>query len=251
MKQLKLILFALLSLLVVSCGNDGNNEPEIAPIRFAQQDYTIRMGVTSFIDYYDGGGLYELSVGNPNVLGECSIDAANHRLSVSPKGMGESTLTVKDILANSSVTLKFTVTNFYLSFSIIEIEGANNNPCLNTDGEIRFIRNADNTKSVELFTLDHMTNKEALVGEGNFDMIRDGYIYKLRMDLQSPESDSFKSFEYRLGGDAEYLTIFNLYFDFGWDKQPQSKSLPAKQICMIMTDESNGCQITCKMLPLN
>lgn len=160
-------------------------------------------------------------------------------------------LTVKDILANSSVTLKFTVEDFYLSFSIIEIEGANNNPCLTTDGEIRFIRNADNTKSVKLFAIDHMTNKEALVGKGNFDMIRDGYIYKLRMDLQSRESDGLESFEYILGGDSEYLKIFNLYFDFGWDKQPQSKSLPAKQIRMIMTDESNGCQITCKMLPLN
>jgi len=93
---------------------DSNSDPEIYPIRFGQTDYTIRFGVRSSISFVDGGGLYELTASNADVLGKYYIDNDTKTLIVIPTAKGESTLTVTDVKTNTSVTLKFTVEDFYL-----------------------------------------------------------------------------------------------------------------------------------------
>ena len=107
MKKLIAPFVLILSLLIVSCGND--DEPDIYPIRFEQQDYIVRWGIGTSISFMDGGGVYELTASNPEVLGNFYIDNDVHSLFVFPKSVGESYLTITDILANSAVTLKFTV----------------------------------------------------------------------------------------------------------------------------------------------
>ena len=99
-------------LFMVSCGND--DDPEICPIRFGQTDYTIRVGVRSSISFVDGGGVYELTASNPNVLGKYYIDDDTQTLIVIPTAKGEATLTVTDVKTNTPVSLKFTVEDFYL-----------------------------------------------------------------------------------------------------------------------------------------
>ena len=131
-------------LFVVSC--DSNNDPEIYPIRFGQTDYTIRVGVGSSISFVDGGGVYELTASNPDVLGKFYIDDDTQTLIVIPTAKGESNLTVTDVKTNTPVTLKFIVEDFYLSFMVTEISGDNTNPYLKERNEIRFIRDEENTK---------------------------------------------------------------------------------------------------------
>lgn len=115
-------------LFVVSC--DSDNDPEIFPIRFGQTDYTILVGVRSPVSFVDGGGVYELTASNPDVLGKFYIDEDTQTLIVIPTAKGESTLTVTDVKTNTPVTLKFTVEDFYLSFMVMEISGDNTNPYL-------------------------------------------------------------------------------------------------------------------------
>ncbi len=67
-----------------------------------------------------------------------------------PSSVGESTLTINDVKAGTSVTLNFTVVDFYLSFIVSEIEGDNHNPYLSIGNEIRFIRDDENTRQMKI-----------------------------------------------------------------------------------------------------
>lgn len=125
---LKLAFLLIVSIFTAACSE--NNEPEIYPIRFGQTDYTIRFGVRSSISFVDGGGVYELTASNPDVLGKFYIDDDTQRLIVIPTAKGESTLTVTDVKTNTPITLKFIVEVFYLSFMVTEISGDNANPYL-------------------------------------------------------------------------------------------------------------------------
>ena len=98
-------------LFIVSC--DSNSDPEIYPIRFGQTDYTIRFGVRPSISFVDGGGLYELTASNADVLGKYYIDNDTKTLIVIHTAKCESTLTVTDVKTNTSVTLNFTVEDYY------------------------------------------------------------------------------------------------------------------------------------------
>lgn len=65
---LKFAFLLIVSIFTAACSE--NDEPEIYPIRFGQTDNTIRFGVHSSISFVDGGGLYELTASNPDVLGK-------------------------------------------------------------------------------------------------------------------------------------------------------------------------------------
>lgn len=88
---LKLAFLLIMSIFAAACSE--NDEPEIYPIRFGQTDYIIRVGVGTRIGFVDGGGVYELTASNPDVLGKFCIDIETKTLIVIPTAKGESTLT--------------------------------------------------------------------------------------------------------------------------------------------------------------
>lgn len=244
----KLILSFLcaICLFMVSCGN--GDEQVIRPICFEQQSYTIRLGVGASISFVDGGGIYELTASNPDVLGKFGIDIETHRLIINPARVGESSLMITDVLANATVTLKFTVEDFYLPFRVDEIEGENLNPYISAGGEIRFIRDGANTKRLKIYRLNHLTHKEDNVADGVFDISRsETNIFTLDMALHHSSIEELETFTYTMGGDGEYLNIFDKIFEYNWDKSIASKSQPVRRINMILTDTSNGCKITCSL----
>lgn len=247
----KIILFFLCSifLFTISCCND--DEPEIRPICFEQQNYTIRLGVGASISFVDGGGIYELKASNPEVLGNFGIDIETHRLLINPARLGESSLAITDVLANSTVILKLTVEDFYLSFSVDEIEGENTNPYISAGGEIRFIRDSDNTKRLKVYRLNHLTHKGEFVADGAFDIEQsETNIFILNMALHHSSTEELETFTYIMGGDGEYLNLFDNFFEYNWDKSIASKAQPVKRINMILTDSFNGCKMTCSLQPL-
>lgn len=248
MRNLIILFLFIVNLLMVSCGND--DEQDIYPIRFEQQEYTVRFGVGTNINFMDGGGVYELTASNPEVLGKFYIDNDVHSLFVFPKGVGESCLTITDVRANRSVTLKFTVENFYLSFDVDEIEGKNTNPYLKVGAAIIFNRDDNNTKQLEILWKDNLTHKWKCMGYGVFDIERsETNIFTLNMALHYNSSEELETFSYTLGGDGEYLNLFDKSFKFNWDKSIASKSQPVRRIQMILTDRFNGCKITCSLQP--
>ncbi len=245
----KLILSFLctICLFAVSCGNE---EPEIYPIRFNQNDYTIRVGVRANISFVDGGGMYDLTASNPDVLGKFYIDNDAHSLIVVPASIGESTLTITDVKTNSSVTLRFVVEDFYLSFRVDEIDGKNYNPYLTVGCEIRFIRDEDNTKRLKIYNLNHITHKTYKVAEGVFEIEKsETNIFTLNTALHHNPTEELETFSYTMGGDGEYLNLFDKIFEYNWDKGIASKSQPVKHIEMILTNQLNDCKISCSLQP--
>ena len=88
------------------------------------------------------------------------------------------------------------------------------------------------------------------VADGYFDIGRSAEnVFTMSMMFHTRHDEEFEGFNYTLGGDGEYLDLFNRYFGYGWDKNINWRSLPVKKIRMIMADPLNGCKITCSLLP--
>ena len=249
-KIFNLIMLMMACLLITAC--DDDNEPEtITPIHFEKRDYTIMFGKGAVIPFTGGGGVYELSASNPEVLGKFGIDMEMpFRLYIQPSKVGESDLTIKDVNAESSVTLHFTVENFYLSFKIDEIEGKNTNEFFEVGRELRFIRDEDNTKPVKVIWYQYMTFRPITCAEGIFDITRnEANIFTMDFALHQSHSEEVATYAYTMGGDGRYMTLFNSIFNFGWKKDVEkSRSQPVERIQMTLTDKSNDCKIICHLV---
>lgn len=245
-----IILFLLTCLFITACGNE--DEPNaVSPINFEKRDYTVMFGKRTVIPFIGGSGGYELTASNPEILGRFGIEMedSGHRLYIQPAKTGESYLTIKDVKAEATVTLHFIVEDYYLSFRIDEIEGANTNEFFEVGRELRFIRNEDNTRPVKVIWYNNMTFQPMIVGEGIFNISHSGtYLYTMEFSLHHKSDEEFALYEYTMGGDDEYMTMFDSIFNFDWEKNIaslSSRSQPVKRIEMILTDKSNGCKVTC------
>lgn len=247
-----IILFLLTCLFITACGNV--DEPNaVSPINFEKRDYTVMFGKRTVIPFTGGSGGYELTASNPEVLGRFGIEmeAPGHRLYIQPAKTGESYLTIKDVKTETTVTLHFIVEDFYLSFRIDEIDGTNTNEFFEVGREIRFIRNEDNTKPLKVIWYQNITFRPMTVGEGIFKIShRDTNIFTMEFSLHHKIDEEFALYEYTMGGDDEYMTMFDSIFNFDWEKNIaslSSRSQPVKRIEMILTDKSNGCKVTCSL----
>ncbi|MCM1390092.1 MAG: hypothetical protein NC216_07115 [Bacteroides sp.] len=247
------VIMLLTCLFITACS--GDNEPDaVTPIHFEQRDYTIMFGKEAVIPFTGGSGVYELTASNTEVLGKFGIEmeAPNHSLYIQPAKTGESYLTIKDVKAEATVTLHFIVEDFYLSFRIDEVDGTNTNEFFEVGREIRFIRNEDNTKPVKVIWYNNMTFQPMIVGEGLFNITRsDTNIFSMEFSLHHKSDEEFALYEYTMGGDGVYMTMFDSIFNFGWEKNVASltsKSQPVKRIEMILTDKNNGCKIACSLV---
>ena len=251
MNRLGLYFLALLQTLIIcSCNNNGD-EPTPEPIRFANQEYSIRLGVGTNISFVDGGGVYELSASNPEILGKYSIEVETKNLLINPAATGQSYLTIKDVIAGSLVTLNITVEDFYMSFRIDEIEGKNTNEYFDIGREIRFVRDADNTKPILIMRQNKLDYHWLTVGEGVFDISRsETEIFSMHMALHGNHNEELVAFEYTMSGDAGYMYIFDHWFGYNWPQATMSgRTLPVERCRMILTDTFNGCKITCTLQP--
>lgn len=246
-KLLSAILIFIVCLLVFACSDD--KEPEIYPIRFDQQDYSIFLGVGASISYVDGGGVYELAASDPEVLGKFGIDVETRHLMINPAKTGESTLTITDVRANSKVELHIKVEDFYCSFKVIEVEGDNQNPYIAREDEIRFVKTSDNFRQLLILREDHLSHQQKIVAEGDFDIERsETNIFTMQMGLHAKENEELEVFEYTIGGSGTILNLFNHFFDFDWEESVASKSsLPPQKIELVLVDADNNCKIACVM----
>ncbi len=249
------VIMLLTCLFITACSN--NNEPDdVAPISFEKRDYTVMYGKGAAIYFTGGSGDYELTASNPEVLGKVSIemDSPKHVLYVHPAKTGESDLTIKDEKTGSTVVLHFIVEDFYLSFRIDEIDGTNTNEFFDVGRVLRFIRNDANTKPVKVIWYSNLSFQPVTVGEGVFNITQsDTYVFTMDLSLHKSHSDDSATYdyEYTMGGDGTYMSIFDHVFNFGWEENVaslSSRSQPEARIEMILTDKSNGCKIKCTLM---
>ncbi len=237
---------------ITAC-NDDNHPKEIAPITFEKSEYSVMLGKGAAIPFSGGGGEFELTASDPEVLGRLGIDieSPNHILYIQPAKTGESYLTIKDVKAQVTVTLHFIIEDFYLSFSIREIDGTNVNDFFEIGREIRFIRDQENSRNVKVMKYQNMTFLPTIVGEGHFNINRnDNDIWTMDLSLHHSmtEDSATYDYEYTMGGDVEF--IFESVFDIDREKSTasaSSKSQPVKSVQMNLTDKNNGCKITCQL----
>lgn len=255
MNRNTIILFLLTCLFMTACSD--NDEPKdtdaITPITFGKSDYTVMFGKGAIIPFTDGGGVYELTASNPEVLGKFGIDVeTNNRLYVQPAKVGESYLTIKDVKAEAIVTLHVIVEDFYLPFVIDKIEGTNKNMFFAVGVTIKFIRNDDNTKPVKIEYSRPVTFKVETIAKGHFNITHsdaNNFVMDYSLHHSDGEDSKLYDYEYILGGNSEYMAMFDHIFDFGWENNVASspRSQPVKRIEMTLTDKSNGCKITCSL----
>lgn len=254
MNRNTIILFLFTCLFITACSD--NDEPKdtdaIIPITFGKRDYAVMFGKGAVIPFTDGGGVYELTASNPEVLGKFWIDMeTNNQLYIQPAKVGDSYLTIKDVKAEAIVTLHVIVEDFYLPFVIDKIEGNNQNMFFVVGAAIKFIRNGDNTKPVKIEYSRPMTFKVETIAEGHFNITRSDtnkFVMDFSLHHSNGEDSKLYDYEYILGGDGEYMTMFDHIFDFGLEKNIfSSKSQPVRRIEMTLTDKSNGCKITCSL----
>lgn len=248
------VIMLMTCLFITACSD--NDEPKVpdtvTPITFGKSYYTIMFGQETLIPFTDGGGDYVLTASNPEVLGKFGIDMeTNSRLCIQPAKAGESYLTIKDVKTETTVILHFTVEDFYLPFVIEKIEGTNTNDFFVVGATIKFIRNDDNTKPIKIEKSRPVTFEIEKIAEGMFNITRsDTNIFSMEFSLHHKSDEEFALYEYTMGGNGEYMTMFDSIFDFGWEKNVaslSSKSQPVQRIEMILTDKNNGCKITCSL----
>ncbi len=242
----------LICILITACSSDNEpKEPNTAtPIQFGKREYTVMFGKGIAIPFTGGGGVYELTASNPDVLGKFGIDMeTNNHLYIQPSKIGESYLTIKDVKADATVTLHIIVEDFYLAFVIDEIEGNNKNPFFVEGATIKYIRNEDNTKPVKIEISRPVTFQIETIAEGVFDITQsDTYIFTMKFTLHHKSDEEYVLYEYTMGGDGMYMSLFNSIFNFGWKEiVASSKSQPVKVVEMILTDKNNDCKIRCHL----
>lgn len=250
MRKLIIPLLLAVCLIMTDCNDNKESEPTvISPIHFEKDAYDIMTFRGASIPYKGGGGIYELSASDPDVLGKFGIDIETHHLLINPMKAGESTLTIYDVNADSSTTLNITVVDFYLAFFVEDITGDNTNPFLKAGDEIRYIRDTDNTKQMNI--LRETDGKKNIIAAGNFDIIhKDRYVYVMDMTLHSGLDEELSDFEYTIGGDADCLRIFETYFWFNWSNDDlPSRSQWISSVTMTLKDESINCCITTELQP--
>ncbi len=252
MNKITNVLILTFCLFMTACSNKNDELQPETPIQFSKHDFTIVFGGLSTIPFTGGGDVYELDASNPEVLGEFGIDIETHRLLINPAKVGVSTLNILDVNSGNTVTLNITVENFYISFKIKEIEGDNTNEFFQINNDIRFIRNVDNTKPVKVIFHDPTNFYSPYTrAEGYFNIERsDANVFTMTFSLQGVENTEIETFEYTMGGDGAYLSIFNKVFDFNWSEVDSSRSAPPIEYKMTLTNNTNGCKITCLLQPL-
>lgn len=250
MKRLFIPFMLMACLLMTACNNDDviREEPEVRAIQFSQQDYSIMYGGWSYIGYFYGGGVYDVEVGNPEVIGRAVIDIETRRLWLFPIALGESTVTIKDVNMNQSVTINVTVANIHMYFHVSAVEGTNNNPYITQGDKIQLIRTCEDKKAIRIVG----TDSHSTIAEGLFDMTKGKTEYTLEMSLHGSESEEPQQFRYSVKANDPIFSLYNQWFVHEYEPVFTNRaSQQPQRLYMQLTDMSNGCKITTMLYQYN
>lgn len=250
MNKLQTILLFVCCFVLCSCNDE--NETLDRPIEFAKLDYAIRNGESVDIPFTNGGGEYELTATNPEVLSKYYIDAKTRHLNITPSKAGKSSLIINDVKTGKHITLNFTAfDHFQMVFRIDKIDGKNINEYFKTGDEIKFSNEGVNDKSIKIFRRKKGASEEfEIVANGMFEIIRsDTNIYTMDIALHSKVNEELVSFEYLMFGEGAYIELFNRYFNYNWPQTiASSDSQPIEHCKLRLFDPYNECEIPCTLL---
>lgn len=189
-----------------------------------------------------------MEVGNPEVIGRAVIDIETRRLWLFPIALGESTVTIKDVNMNQSVTINVTVANIHMYFHVSAVEGTNNNPYITQGSKIQLIRTCEDKKAIRIVGSDnHLT-----IAEGLFDMTKGKTEYTLEMSLHGSESEEPQQFRYSVKANDPIFSLYNQWFAHEYEPVLTNRaSQQPQRLYMQLTDMNNGCKITTMLYQYN
>lgn len=238
MKKYMMWFLAVLCMTVASsCKHD---EDEVYPIRFGVNDVTIMMGVRNVISFVDGGGVYKVAVSDSTVLGVPTVNARDKAIFITPLSTGSATLTVTDVRAKADVTLNVTVENFRMVYKINDIKGENTNTYVSNQDELWFVKSDGNGRTLKV------VRDGSPVAVGKFDITMGETEATMTMELNGVGADAGQEAEvhvYKMNATTNMFDIFNVYFEFKWEKLPLYQSVQPIESSMELTDTGNGCVI--------
>lgn len=226
---------------LVACGH--SEYEEVYPIRFGNNDITVKLMVTNHVSFVDGGGEYRISVGSPDVIAVPVIDNDTRTLKITPLAKGESTVLIYDVRANKAVKLNVKVVDFYISCKVMAVEGTNLNPYVAAGDEIRFIRTDDDRRLVDV------VRGGEFVADGCFDIDLDTSAGRANMHFglhsYMQATEELEPYLYKISNNsAAALDIINHLFGFGWQKPAAAgRSLPVFYPRLEL-EAPNGCVIS-------
>lgn len=201
-------LFLISVIGICFCGcNDGNEEGEVYPIRFADNSYEVRLKQTESISFVDGSGDYTIRVDNPEIL-EATINSDSKSLLLHSKQKGETEITIIDNKAKGEVRLNMKVVDSYLGFMYTD----GNIPLFPMHTNLYLV----NSESQEFYIFKQMeysnVPEEECVLKGNYAIKYDEASFSFRLLLTIiKEENQPETHTYNITGSSNIYTLMKQY----------------------------------------
>lgn len=276
MNKLLVSLFFIASLLASACSDDDNTDTNMFSLAVKLENSgTVKMGKhdceitvngeqqyieVTLIGDFDS---FTVSSGNPWWT---SVTSSEKRLKIlvasiadAPQRIGKIEFTVyngsKSRKGSLTITQLATTDPYpdpYITFKIEEINGKCNNPYLKAENCLRFLRNTEKERIMDIAMPDNLSHTIRSIAKGSFDIERsESNVFTMKMELMPASGGDTETFYYTLGGDGKYLQFFENYFGFEWGNSITLRSQQVKEIFMILSDHADDCTVKCRLLPIH
>lgn len=275
MNKLFLSLFLIAGIFVTACSDDDKTEADLfslavkldnnGTVKMGKHDCEITVnGEQQYIDVTLIGDFdsFTVAYGTPSWT---LISSSEKRLKIlvasiadAPQRTGKIEFTAyngsKSCKGSITITQLATTDPYpdpYITFRVEEIKGTCTNPYIKADNYIRFLRNAEKERIMDIAMPDNLSHKLRSIAKGSFDIERsETNVFTMEMELTPTSGDDTETFSYTLGGDGEYLQLLENYFGYEWGNSIALRSQPVKEIFMILSDPDDDCTVTCRLLPI-
>ncbi|WP_455665841.1 hypothetical protein [Phocaeicola sp.] len=218
MKTTKLLGILWVSFFTI-CFTACSDDEQIDPIRFPNYSYDVRMMLGRSISFVDGSGDYTINIENPEIL-DAAINSDIKSLQINPKQKGETTVSITDNKAKSTVELKLTVTDFYIGFK--NVASNHSNPILSPDTFLFLVNN--DTHDFYLYDKEeNITYSRPLNGSFEFKEI-DSEPYLILHYRNYQNSYEEETIRLNMVGEYNMLRLMNRWFKLGWGDYNQEQS---------------------------
>lgn len=246
MTRLQKLQIMVVILAGVLCGACKNEEiPRIYPLTFGEPAYETQVGVTTNVPFRSGNKDYVVTSEDTAVVvayAAINSDIGFGSLYLHGKRTGKANVTVKDNVSGETVGLRITVTDFYLSFLVVQTDSVifrENDICF-------FVQNE--AKDFMVFERKGREGYPALKFKGSYEFNLAGNKPFVNVEYKEGEQAVKHSFDIA-GSSPEIFTLIERHFLPGTDKKARDIM---RYYFMKLEDVATGSKMVCVLqnLPL-
>lgn len=217
MKLTRLFPLLILSILLIACNDDDNNETELQPLTFEKESYEVLSEIDNYITIRSGNQHYTITVEDKDILDANPMifegSPSPGQIVVKGKKKGQTTITVKDNMTSDEVKLKIKVTDFYIMNRVLK-----SNHDLFADDQLLFLIKNEK-KDFYIYSVNNTQDKFSLSTKGNYEFLFEDQIPYLRLSYEDAGKEN-KTYKFDIkSSDEGALSLYNNYFELGWYSQ--------------------------------